>query len=147
MPGAEGPFIVRPYEGLFRPGVPFALPKGIPRHSIGSAEDVVTSPTPDASYSEPSHSPPASYTKIALEPAVMYESNPVMRTEGDITPEPEPHRESDQMRKPATPCVTEGLLVEFEAMEGKAPSTSPPLRRSIALASGNILMILRRIYP
>lgn len=51
-------------------------------------------------------------------PATMDLPEPARRTGRHIAPEPEPHGESDQVCVSATLCITEGVLVEFEGMEG-----------------------------
>jgi len=53
-------------------------------------------------------------TDRGLQPAVMDKTELAMRTERDITPEPEPLAVSDQVHEPTTLCVAKGMLVEFE---------------------------------
>lgn len=66
-------------------------------------------------------------------PALINEPEPLEKTGEDIAPEPEPLTESDQVRKPATQRIAEGVLVELEGWEDSpantlaAVSTSWPL--------------------
>lgn len=91
----------------------------------------ITSPTPNP---EPSQPPPTHGTEQTPEPNADSKPKPVMmhepvkRTELIIAPEPEPHRESDQVREPATPCIAVGLLVEYMRAWRKAPPKFPQLR-------------------
>lgn len=97
-------------------------------HTIGPAEDDITSPTPAPP--EISHLPPASDpTEMVLEPtadkgdrpAAIDEPDPTERNGEDIAPEPAPLRESDQVRKPKPLCVAEGVIVEFDDL-GEGPA-------------------------
>lgn len=57
-----------------------------------------------------------------------------MRTEPTITPEPEPHCESDQVWDLAPPCIAVGCLVKFEGVE-KDPAYNPAAEGELRLDS------------
>lgn len=81
-----------------------------------------------------------------LQPTAMDVPKPDMSTESDIAPEPKPHGVSDQVCEPATPCVTEGVLVEFESWE-ESPAHNLIALDVIKMPSGRCLEELLGVFP
>ncbi|ROI15999.1 hypothetical protein DPX16_14211 [Anabarilius grahami] len=72
---------------------------------------------------------------------------PDMRMENDITLDPETHRESDQVHEPAAPCVTEGVLVEFEGWD-ESPTHNPTAVDVISMDSGKYIKdVFEEVIP
>lgn len=59
---------------------------------------------------------------FGVRPVVMDKPEPAVRTGKDIALEPEPYGKSKQVCELAAPCITEGVLVEFEGMEAHNPT-------------------------
>ncbi|ROL33025.1 Blood vessel epicardial substance [Anabarilius grahami] len=128
VPGVEGPFTRRPYKGLSKPGVPFALPwsKAFVEWVLVNNESAFaiciaennTSPTP---YPEPSQPSPRQ-AEQTHQPTTDTEPEPVVDNEPKEpepypAPEPEPSDAFDHVREPATSPVPEKVLMEYEGME------------------------------
>lgn len=71
---------------------------------------------------------------------------PEITTEAIFVPEPEHHRESDQVRMPALASVEEGILMEYDGIE-RSPTHSPAAEGELCLVPIQLIDELENIIP